>query len=77
MYDKYRLKMVRQRKDLTQLEVGRQAGIKEASYKNKENGLTAFSDEEKIRVAKVLGLDAESFLLIFFGGAFPIGNGLI
>lgn len=49
-------------------------GISTASYQKREAGVTPFSDEEKVAIAKIFDLSMDQINEIFFDGNLPIGN---
>ena len=61
----------RVRLGLLQKDVAEQLGIKVQSYSKKENGRTTFSDEEKVKLVKILGLSLQQFNDYLFDGALP------
>lgn len=65
------LKVERVRKKLTQRDMAKAIGKTTEAYAKKEQGKTACSDEEKIQITRILGLDFQRFNHIFFGGQLP------
>lgn len=51
----------------------KELGMSYSCFRNKEAGITAFTDEEKIGAAKLYGMTFEEFNKAFFGGGLPIG----
>lgn len=68
------IKGARARLGYKQKQVAEKLGIAVSSYCNKENGITKFTDEEKFKLADVLGLTPAQLNAFLFDGKLPIGT---
>lgn len=66
-----KLEFARRDKDRSREDMARVIGKSVNGYNKKERGEVAFSDEEKIAVAKDLNLSLEQVNEIFFDGKLP------
>ena len=66
-----KLEFARREKGKTKKDMADAIGKSETSYAKKERGEVAFSDDEKITVAKELELTLEQVGDIFFDGKLP------
>lgn len=66
-----KLEFARREKGKSKKDMADAIGKSETSYGKKERGEVAFSDDEKIIVAKELGLTLEQVGDIFFDGKLP------
>lgn len=68
------IKGARTRLGYTQRYVADQLDITENSYHKKESGKVRFTDKEKIRLARLLGLNLQQFNDFFYDGELPAGS---
>ena len=68
------IKGARTRLGFTQKFMAEQLDISVDTYRKKERGSIKFADDEKVAVAKLLGLTAEQVNDFFFDGQLPIGK---
>ena len=73
MVDSNYIKAKRVGKGIKQSEMASELGVSIGSYSKKENGITAFTDDEKIKVSGFLDFSEHDFLRAFFNDKkFPI-----
>lgn len=65
------LEYARKKKGKTKKDMAEVIGKTLISYQKKEHGDVKFTDEEKVIVAKELGLTSEQVNVIFFDGELP------
>ena len=68
------IKGARTRLGLTQEHMATELEISVSSYQKKEGGIVKFSDEEKVKVAKILELSPKQMNDYLYNGMLPIGN---
>lgn len=68
------IKGARARLGYTQQFMADQLEMNYHSYRKKESGVVQFTDDEKIKVARLLGLSAVQLNEFFYDGKLPIGN---
>ena len=66
------LKSVRVLRGLNAKEAAARVGMDYAAFRYKENGVTAFTDKEKLVVFEKYGMTLDEFNRAFFGGKLPI-----
>ena len=69
------VKAARVRMGYSQKQLADKVGITLASYRNKENGLSPFRDDEKIIMARELQLTLQQVNDYFFDGMLPSVDG--
>ena len=59
---------------LTSVQVAEQLGLSKAQYNDRERGRTKFSDDEKIKLSKILGWTPEEMNKYLYDGKLPIDD---
>ena len=68
------IKGARARLGYKQRQMAEMLGIPTSSYCNKENGVVRFTEEEKVKVAELLGFSPQQMNDYLFDGILPIGS---
>lgn len=69
------LRALRILRGLTVKDMGEALGKAPSSYSQKERGINSFQDDEKIIIAKVLGMTVQQFNDVFFDGKLELKAG--
>ena len=57
---------------ISQKDAAEKLGITEQAYSNKERGISKFSDDEKLMMKKMFGLDLAEWSDLFYEGKLPL-----